>query len=54
MRYLGIDYGSKRVGIAISDASGKIAFPREVLPNDKNLLTRIADLCAKEKVEAIE
>ena len=41
------------MGIAISDASGKIAFPREVLQNDKNLLKRIATLCEKEKVEAI-
>lgn len=27
MRYLGIDYGSKRVGLAVSDQGGIIAFP---------------------------
>lgn len=28
MRYLGIDYGSKRIGLAVSDEDGIIAFPR--------------------------
>jgi putative holliday junction resolvase len=31
-RYLGIDYGSKRVGIAISDGLGLTARPLEVVP----------------------
>ena len=31
MRYLGIDYGKKRVGIAISDPGGRIAFPHTTL-----------------------
>lgn len=31
MRYLGLDYGSSRVGVAVSDEDGVIAFPREVL-----------------------
>ena len=26
MRYLGIDYGAKRIGIALSDEKGKMAF----------------------------
>jgi len=26
MRYLGIDFGTKRIGLAISDEEGKIAF----------------------------
>ncbi len=30
-RFLGIDYGSKRIGIAISDAEGRIASPARVL-----------------------
>jgi RNase H-fold protein (predicted Holliday junction resolvase) len=30
---LGIDYGTKRVGIALSDTSETLAFPREVLQN---------------------
>lgn len=27
MRYLGIDYGQKRIGVAISDENGAVAFP---------------------------
>ena len=27
MRYLGIDYGQKRIGVAISDEGGTLAFP---------------------------
>lgn len=33
MRYLGIDYGSKRVGIAVSDDEGRMAFPKEIIRN---------------------
>lgn len=36
MKYLGIDYGSKRVGIATSDQHGKISFPKKILYNRGN------------------
>jgi RNase H-fold protein (predicted Holliday junction resolvase) len=35
-KYLGIDYGEKRVGIAVSDNEGKVAFPKvvwKIIPN---------------------
>lgn len=38
MKILGIDYGSKRVGIAIADTETGIAFPKAVISNDKFLL----------------
>ena len=53
MKYLGIDFGEKRVGIAVSDEDGKIAFPTAVLPNDKELLKNIVDLCMKNAVETV-
>lgn len=31
MRYLGIDYGAKRIGIALSDEEGRIAFPKMII-----------------------
>ena len=31
MRYLGVDYGERRVGIAVSDEEGKIAFPQRTV-----------------------
>ena len=33
MRYLGIDYGTKRIGVALSDEKGKMAFAHSVIPN---------------------
>ncbi len=50
MKYLGIDYGAKRVGLAISDDEGKIAFPRATVPNDEKLLQFIYRMCEEEKV----
>lgn len=32
-RILGIDYGTKKIGFALSDESQKIAFPKTVQPN---------------------
>jgi putative Holliday junction resolvase len=31
MKYLGIDYGQRRTGIAVSDPSGIMAFPRRTI-----------------------
>jgi putative Holliday junction resolvase len=53
MKYLGIDFGEKRVGIAVSDEDGKIAFPTTVLANDQNLMKNIVDLCMKNAVETV-
>lgn len=41
MRYLGIDYGIKNVGVALSDEEGKLAFPKAVLPNDNYLSSEL-------------
>jgi len=51
MRYLGIDYGAKRIGIAVS--SEDIAFPRGVIPNDGNIFSALRELIVKEKVQSI-
>jgi putative holliday junction resolvase len=53
MRLLGIDFGRKRVGIAMSDEKGKIAFPKAVYPNDKKLIERIANDCKENLVGGI-
>ena len=42
MRYIGIDYGSKRVGIAISDADGLLAFPKEIITEKEALIYILA------------
>lgn len=41
MKYLGIDYGTKRIGIAASDEGGRIAFPFRIIQNTPSALTEI-------------
>src|SRR3989344_9271472 len=53
MKFLGIDYGTKRIGIALSDDEGVLAFPYEVLPQDEHLSEKIKELCEKRGVGAI-
>ena len=53
MRFVGIDYGTKRVGLALSDESGTMAFPHAVIPNDRNLLKTLVALIEEKGVEAI-
>ena len=53
MRYLAIDYGSKRTGLAICDFAEIIASPLTILDSRKNLLEKIADVAAEENVDAV-
>ncbi len=52
-KYLGIDYGAKRVGIAVSDDTGSIAFPKAALPNDRALLPSIIGFVRSNNVSVI-
>jgi putative holliday junction resolvase len=53
MKILALDYGTKRIGVAISDFSQKIAFPREYIANTPDALTKIAAIVQQEDVELI-
>src|SRR3989338_3271140 len=53
MKYLGIDFGTKRVGLAVSDDAGAIAFPRATLPNDAQLFSQLVELVKNEKIGSI-
>lgn len=53
MKYLGIDYGTKRIGLAVSDEGGEIAFPKKIIKSDKNTIDEIVNFIIKEKVEKI-
>jgi len=53
MRYLGIDYGSKRVGLALSDEDGSMAFPYKIIKNNLELVDSIHNICGEEEVSAI-
>ena len=53
MKYLGIDYGSKRVGLALSDENASFAFPYKIVLNNMELLDTIHNICGTEEVSAI-
>jgi putative holliday junction resolvase len=56
MRALGVDLGSKRIGIAVSDRSGTIATPLTVVQRSGSTKLdhrRIAELVAEEEAELV-
>ena len=53
MKYIGIDYGKKRVGVAVSDEGGRFALPKEVLVNDERLIEKVSALVKEVKAEAV-
>lgn len=53
MKYLGIDFGTKRVGLAVSDEAGTIAFPRTTVPNDQKVFSHLTKLVSDEKIGSI-
>ena len=54
-KYLGIDYGDRRVGIAISDFNKEISFPRNFIEyeTDAKLIKEIEELCEDESVSKV-
>ena len=50
-RILGIDYGARRVGVALSDEGHIFAFAKDIYPNDEHLLDALVQLTSKEQVE---
>lgn len=54
MKYLAIDYGLKRTGVAVSDPGGRMAFPREaILMRGKDaFFAELLGLAGSEGVEA--
>jgi putative Holliday junction resolvase len=53
MKYLGIDHGTKRIGVATSDDSGVLAFPLAVIEVTSLLIAELKGICEKEGVERI-
>jgi putative holliday junction resolvase len=55
MRVLGIDHGTKRVGLALSDETGTIAQPLQFLAAEPGatLLARLKEIVDERKVEEI-
>ena len=53
-RVLGIDYGTKKIGIALSDEGKKLAFPKTVHPNSWEYFSNfLRDFIIKEDIDEI-
>lgn len=53
MRYLAIDYGAKRTGLAICDEGEMVVSPVCVIEGQKELIAKIARVVREEKVGGI-
>lgn len=53
MRYLGVDYGTKKIGLSLSDEAGTMGFPHSIILNTSRLVDELCALIAKENVGAV-
>lgn len=53
MKYLGLDYGTKRIGIAISDETGSLAFPLATIKAGPGALEEVAALVKENNAQKI-
>ncbi len=55
MRILGIDYGAKRVGLALGDTESRLATPWKVIPNEGllALVSRLHDILTSEEIQTV-
>ena len=53
MKYIGIDYGKKRIGVSLSDDEGALAFPHMVLENKRETIEKIKEICVENSISAV-
>ena len=53
MRHLGIDFGTKKVGLALSDEAGRMGFPHASVPNDGRLIDYVRELIKNKEVKVV-
>lgn len=53
MKYLGIDYGAAKLGLAIGDDDIKVASPYGIMLNDETVLEKISDVLKKEHIDGV-
>ena len=53
MKFLAIDYGSRRTGLAVCDPSQTICSPLAVLDSTRDLIAQIAEFIKTENAEAV-
>lgn len=53
MKILGIDFGTKNVGIASSDIEGRVAFPKTILKRGDNLMFSVKKIAEEEDIHHV-
>jgi putative Holliday junction resolvase len=53
MKYLGIDYGTRRIGLALSDDTLSLAFPYKTLQTSKDTLNEILNIIKDKEVTCV-
>lgn len=53
MRYVALDYGDKKVGIAVSNEDGTMGFPLRVVKNDSALFPCVLELVREYGAEVV-
>ncbi len=53
MKLLAVDYGAKRIGLALGDSEGGIVVPFKVIQNGKNTLEEIKNLVREKRIDRI-
>lgn len=53
MKYLGIDFGTKHIGLATSDSGGCVAMPKAVVPNTAQGHEDIVHVIKQENIQAL-
>jgi putative Holliday junction resolvase len=55
VRYLGVDFGERRIGLAISDDAGRVALPLGTVErrSDEQAVTQIRAIAEREEVAAL-
>ncbi|HBB54096.1 TPA: Holliday junction resolvase RuvX [Candidatus Nomurabacteria bacterium] len=52
-KFMGIDYGTKKIGVSVSDENCTLAFPKEIISNDKGAFVRLSKIIGEENVSVI-
>lgn len=53
MKYIGIDYGTHRIGLAVSDEAGTMSFPRKEIENTESAITEITQIIQADTIGGI-
>lgn len=53
IKYLGIDYGKAKVGLAMAEDETRLAFPYGTLKNDKDFFQELVKIIKQEKISKV-